>query len=92
MSNKLALWDARSGALLASKPVDSLVMRQQIALTSNNLIACNTRDSHFTVFDGKTLKTKELCPVREEPALHLLPIANGRIVTIDIQNQVKVWG
>jgi WD40 repeat protein len=92
MSSKLALWDASTGVPLASKSVDSLVMRQRIALTSNNLIVCNTRDSHFTVFDGKTLKTRELCPIREEPALHLLPIANGRVVTIDIQSQVKVWG
>ena len=92
MAGHLSLWDARTGARVACKPVDSLIMRQRIAVSSNNLIMCNTRDSHFTAFDGKTLKTREVCPVREEPAQHLLPIANGRIVTIDIQSQVKVWG
>lgn len=91
-SSRLSKWDARTGARVACRAVDSLIMRQRIALTSNNLIVCNTRDSHFTAFDGKTLKTREVCPVREEPAQHLLPIANGRVVTINIQSQVKVWG
>jgi hypothetical protein len=91
-SSRLSMWDIRTGARVVCRAVDSLIMRQRMALTSNNLIVCNTRDSHFTVFDGKSLKTRELCPVREEPAQHLLPIADGRIVTIDIQSQVKVWG
>ena len=91
-SSRLSKWDARTGARVACRAVDSMIMRQRIALTSNNLIVCNTRDSHFTAFDGKTLKTREVCPIREEPAQHLLPIANGRVVTIDIQSQVKVWG
>lgn len=91
-SSRMSIWDAGTGARVTCRAVDSLIMRQRIALTSNNWIVCNTRDSHFTVFDGKTLKTRELCPMREEPAQHLLPIADGRIVTIDIQSQVKVWG
>lgn len=92
ISDRLALWDVHTGACLASKAVDSLIMHQRLSLVLGNCILSNTRNSHFTVFDGKTLKTRELCAVREDPAQHLLPMPDGRIITIDVESLVQVWG
>jgi len=92
ISESLALWNVYTGACLASKPVDSIIMHQRMASTSGNYILSNTRTSHFSVFDGKNLKTRELCAVREDPAHHLLSLPDGRILTIDIQSLVQVWG
>jgi WD40 repeat protein len=92
ISERLALWNVHTGVCLASKPVDSIIMHQRMASTSGNYILSNTRTSHFSVFDGKNLKTRELCAVREDPAHHLLSLPDGRILTIDVQSLVQVWG
>ena len=92
VSDRLALWDTRTGQLLASKPLDALVMHQKLAATHHHRLVSNTRDSHFTVFHGRHLKTTELAAKREDPAVHLQAMPDGRIVTIDIANKVHVWG
>jgi WD40 repeat protein len=92
ISNRLSLWNVLTGACVASKTVDSIIMHQRLVRAPNNYILTNTRDSHFTVFDGKSLKTRELSAVREDPAQHLLCTPDGRIVTIDVQSLVQVWG
>jgi hypothetical protein len=92
ISERLAVWNVYTGACLASKPVDAIIMHQRMASTSGNYILSNTRTSHFSVFDGKNLKTRELCAVREDPAHHLLSLPDGRILTIDAQSLVQVWG
>jgi WD40 repeat protein len=92
ISDRLALWNVHTGACVASKAVDPLVMHQRLSMFLGNCILSNTRNSHFTVFDGKTLKTRELCAVRNDPAQHLLCMPDGRIVTIDVRSLVQVWG
>jgi WD40 repeat protein len=92
ISTRLSLWNVRTGVCVACKPVDSLIMHQRMVRAPNNYILTNTRDSHFTVFDGKSLKTRELSARREDPAQHLLCMPDGRIITIDVQSLVQVWG
>lgn len=92
VSDRLAIWEIRTGRCVASKPLDALIMHQKIVATDQNRLVSNTRDSHFTVFDGRSLKTKELAAVRSDPAVHLQAMPDGRIVTIDIANAVQVWG
>jgi WD40 repeat protein len=92
VSDRLALWEIRTGRCLASKPLNALVMHQKLAATQQNRLVSNTRDSHFTVFHGRNLKTAELAAAREDPVVHLQAIPDGRIVTIDIANTVQVWG
>ena len=92
ISDRLALWNVHTGACLASKFVDSIIMHQRMTSSAGNYILSNTRTSHFSVFDGKSLKTRELCAVRQDPAQHLLSLPDGRILTIDVQSLVQVWG